>query len=896
MNKKLISPFILSVLIYVCFFFSGASGLVYQIVWTRKCILLLGSTAHAISSVLGIFFLGIGIGSFVGGKLAVSRKNTLKIYAVLEIFIGCWALVVSEWLASPEIVAKVFKVFSISNYLTFIVRECFAIFWFLLPSIFMGMTYPLLAKYDNLTEKIAKSHLSLLYMFNTAGATLGVFFAGFVAIPYWGYYKVLIIAVIVNLLVGLIAWIVSLGIKEVYSEGIEYSNQEAVNISDKKGYSIYFVNSGIFLSGFCSLALEVLWTRLLVMIFLGTNYAYSSVLVSVLAGIGIGSFVLSLVIKRLKLGLSYLGIGYFICGISILLTLILISHLPSIVQEYGLEVSTNWTRAVFIKFLLTFVVLLVPMLAFGFTFPYALSLIRILSTSPYYSIGKSYGLNTLGSILGSIFGGFIILPIFGCELGIKLLGLSIALFGIVISVLASKKKGTIFSSSVALLILSYAMLPPSIMETINKFYLPSNHKLVYFSEGVEGTVAVSSPEIRTPEDDRVLWINRVQATTAIEKGIHMNRFQGILPWLFDRTPRKVLFMCFGSGITCGTLAVSGFEKIDAVEISTEVIEASKYFSDKNLDVLNRANVKIHIDDARNFLIRSKEKYDFLTLEPMPLALAGVSVFYSEDFYNFCVEAMSEEGMMSQWIPFHSTDTFIVKSVVATILKVFPEAKAFFVNSDLFIVASKKPLHLNPEGLKSILDSNYELKEAMFEARFHDLEEIFATFVMDRKSLLKFSEGGRLITDKTPWVEFSSPKYVYYRGAVPANLRNLRECFTPIDEELKKIKINPSLLSSIFQRQKSHYSDLEGIINYYEGFVISDDLRKPFINSLNIDPNNAQAKYYLRVISASQIEKYLKWKELEKVKSILVEVSPYLSDDKKWNEWLSKTGLNPSLLN
>ncbi len=877
----------LSLLLYICFFFSGASALVYQIIWTRKCSLLLGSTSLAVSSVLGIFFLGIGVGSFIGGKLANSNRNGVKIYGVLEIVIGLWALAITEYLSSNEIVAGVFKIIPSSYLLTFFVRIFFALLWFLVPAICMGMTYPVLAKHENLALRFSKAHLSILYMANTLGGTAGVFLAGFIAIPLMGYFNVILIAVTINLLVGVVAWIISPSFVErniVGYENLKVTEGECA-YDGENNYVLLMVYIGVFVSGFVTLALEVLWTRLLIMILLGTTYAYSSVLISVLAGIGLGSLLLSLVVSRIRMHLSHLGLGYFICALLVLSTILFISYLPSAIRWYGLEVSTNWTRAVLGKFLLTFMVLVPPMVAFGFTFPYALCLMRSVSPNPFVSIGRAYGVNTIGSILGSIFGGFVILPLMGCENGVKVLALALASFGIVIAFFSMKWRFISAILCLSTLTAFFLVLPTDLMREINNFYIPWMHRIIFFSEGVEGTVAVSAPNIPKPEDERILWINRVQATTAVEKGVRMNRFQGILPLLFDRNPQKVLFMCFGSGITCGTLAIADFQRIDAVEISPEVIEASKCFRDKNLDVLSRPNVNLHIDDARNYLIRSNDEYDFITLEPMPLALAGVSAFYSEDFYRFCFNVMSDLGMMSQWVPFHSTDISIVKSVVATFLKVFPEAKGFFINSDLFIVGAKKPLHLNPARFQSRLEANLPLRTVLTEAGFPDTEEVFATFVMDREALVEFSNGGRTITDKNPWVEFSAPKYVYYRGAVPENIRNLKKYFTPIDKVFGEDKDDFALFNSVVQRQKSHYADLDGVIKYYEGFTISDDLRESFINSLKIDPKNSQAKYYLRVIVKTQIESYIRWDELEKAKEILREVSPYLKDDIFWNNWV-----------
>src|SRR5690606_22136229 len=135
------------------------------------------------------------------------------------------------------------------------------------------------------------------------------------------------------------------------------------------------------------------------------------------------------------------------------------------------------------------------------------------------------------------------------------------------------------------------------------------------------------PMDESAETNRVLWINRVQATTSIEKGVKMNRLQGVLPLLFDRDPKDVLLMCFGSGITCGTLALYDFGRIDAVDISPEVLAAAPYFEVDNLGVIQRPEVNFHIDDGRNFLLTTTERYDVITFEPMPLALSGVSTFY-----------------------------------------------------------------------------------------------------------------------------------------------------------------------------------------------------------------------------------------------------------------------------
>jgi len=345
-------------------------------------------------------------------------------------------------------------------------------------------------------------------------------------------------------------------------------------------------------------------------------------------------------------------------------------------------------------------------------------------------------------------------------------------------------------------------------------------------------------------------------------------------------------MCFGSGITCGTLGIGGFENIDAIEISPEVLDASLLFADKNFNVLEMRNVHIHIDDARNFLIRSDKKYDFITTEPMPLALTGVSMFYTKEFYQFCLEHLEEGGMISQWVPFHSSNEAIVQSAVKTFLQVFPYNVSFFVNADLFLVGSNMPLLLDPLGLSEKLEQNLTLKKAMIQSGFKDISEILSCFVMNHEGLIQFSLQGRDISDTFPWVEFEAPQYVYNRKSVPINLKQMKQCFTIIDESVLAQNCPEEVKQSIIRRQFSHQKDIDGLILYYGGLLISEEVRKSFIHSLDIDNNNMQAQYYLRTISKSQIEQYLKWKEPEKAEAIFIEVSPYLKNDSIWQE-LSK---------
>jgi len=846
--------------------------------------LLLGTTAYAVGTVLGIFFLGMGLGSFWGGRLAERTSNPMRLYGVIEILIGIWALLVIE-LVSNEwgLVITLIRFMPDNALFYFLLRIVVALFWFTLPALGMGMTFPLLSKYEQKNVSMMDRHVSILYLMNTLGATSGTLFAGFFLIPKAGYSVTAFTAVGLNLIVGI-------GALSTANFGGVSPNLKKRPLTNgfeeraKVSHSIVFL--GVFISGLVCLALEVLWTRLLIMIFLGTNYAYTAVLTSVLAGIAAGALLMSFLLRKLSFRLGILGLGYSVTGIGILLTLFFISKLPELMKFFNLETTTNFYYGNFGKFLLSFLTLIFPMLGFGFTFPYALTLLGKLKREYVYSsIGFAYGLNTVGSIIGSILGGFILIPIIGCEKGIFVSGVLLIASGFFFTIIDKKYLWKFIGLFCLLLTPLFSHIGTT--EKINHYYLPEKHSIVFFAEGVESTVAVSKPDKISADDERVLWINRVQATTAVERGVRMNRFQGIIPWMFNRKPQDILFMCFGSGITCGTLGIGGFENIDAIEISHEVLDASLLFADKNFNVLEMENVHIHIDDARNFLIRSDKKYDFITTEPMPLALTGVSMFYTKEFYQFCLEHLVEGGMISQWVPFHSSNETIVQSAVKTFLQVFPYSVGLFVNADLFLVGSNMPLLLDPLGLSEKLEENLTLKEAMIQSGFKDVSEILSCFAMNREGLMQFSIQGRNISDTFPWVEFEAPQYVYNRKSVPVNLKQMNQCFTIIDENVLTQNCPEEVKQSIIRRQFSHQKDIDGLILYYGGLLISEDVRKSFIHSLDIDRDNIQAQYYLRTISKTQIEQYLQWKELEKAKAIYIEVSPYLKNDLVWQELASE---------
>jgi len=189
-----------------------------------------------------------------------------------------------------------------------------------------------------------------------------------------------------------------------------------------------------------------------------------------------------------------------------------------------------------------------------------------------------------------------------------------------------------------------------------------------------------------------------------------------------------------------------------------VIRAAGQFKSDNYDVVNDPRTTLHIDDGRNFLLKSREKYDVITMEPMPPALAGVSDMYTKEFYDLCRAHMTPTGLMSQWVPLYYLTLDDVKMLYRTFAESFPHAMVFFYQFDTFLVGSQEPLKLSPKSFRERLVSE-RLVHDLERLHLGATEQMFSTYLMGREAMLAFAGDVPIITDDRPLVEFTGPKAV-----------------------------------------------------------------------------------------------------------------------------------------
>lgn len=859
------------------FFVSGACGLLYQVVWTRRLVLLFGTTSQAVSAVLTVFFLGLGLGAFFGGRLADRTPRPLRWYGFFEVLIGVWAVAFLFCLNAGEAaLADVLLAAHGAPALGIALRGTLAVALLFVPVFLMGATLPLLVRAVHREQHLLGVRLGALYSVNTLGAVAGCALTGFVLIPQFGYLRTTLAGAAANGLIGFLAialaqWRKSDACCEVVRSA---ETEQAAGLSTHR--PLWRITAAYGLVGFCMLALEVVWTRLLVIVFLGTTYAYTTMLAALLCGIALGSAAAAGFVDRLRRPVAVFGGVVALLGIACLFTLGWFADLPDKLIAAQREYAQDWNGETLAKFKLAFSVLFIPTVLSGMAFPLAARALGVGRNRIGRQVGRLYAANTLGGVLGAAIGGFVLLPMLGSHDTTLLLGcLLIAAGSYVLRACpvtpARQHWGVAAFLFAPLLAIAWSNMPDDVNRALNKGYVPKDHRVLYCSEGVEGTVAVSEPVDEESGTNRVLWINRVQATASIERGVRMNRFQGALPLLFDRDPAHVLFMCFGSGITAGTLALSDFAQIDVVELSPDVIDAASLFAVDNLDVLGRPAVRVHVDDGRNHLLMTPDHYDLISFEPMPLAVSGVSAFYTREYYALCRARLNPGGLVSQWVPLHSLNPEVVRSLVCTFLDVFPDSCAFFINADLFLLGSDRPLRLDYAKAKARL-AKPELHAALAAAGLCDAEEVLGSFVMGPEQLRRFAEGGRIMRDDRPWAEFEAPKLVY-AGKVIDSLRLL----AGVVESPAPYLADGAGLEAVQRRFDAHRNDFTGLFHYYGGINIGTEAAKAFIASLRLDPGDCNARYYLRELISAQCPQYLDWQKYQEVVDLLSAAAEVMPD-------------------
>ena len=738
-------------LLLILFFGSGVCALVYQVMWLRLLALVFGVTVYAASTVLAGFMAGLGIGSFAAGRLATRITRPLAAFGIAEVLVGITAF------ASPVVLDALTRVWVAlhpslpdSVAVITIIRFVVAFLVLIVPTSLMGATLPLVIKSAVAREDRIGGRIGLLYAVNTTGAIIGALVAGFYLISEVGVSLSFRMAAIGNLVIGIVA------LAAAYAMPAQPARPAAPPVEETGAPTLLSTGQRqivlwtFFVSGVMSLALEIIWFRMLVVFLRPTAYAFTIMLACVLTGIALGSALATPILRMRGRWLPALAVVQGLIGVVAVLSFNALARSQAVA-----DVATPWFAAIGLNTYLaplvasSMVAMLPTMLLLGLAFPIGMSLWAGDDPSDETSrrVGAFYSLNVLGAILGSMLAGFVLLPAIGTRNSLIVVS---ALATSSSMALAWSQRATRPSFSYAVMALAPALFGLGAIDAVEPFDVAfarfhRNETLVWRQEGVQTTVAVhdrgGNPPMRIMFLDGNHQANNSPGTAFIHHRI------GALPVMLHPAPTTALVIGLGGGATPGAVARYHVD-VDVVELSAAVVAGSAFFKDINFDLLSRPNVHLRVDDGRNFMMMGRKKYDVITADIILPRHAGAGALYSKEYYELVRHSLAEGGLALQWNLADSMTEY--KVLLRTFVSVFPYT-TLWADGGLML-GSTKPFTISQSG--------YEARRKGFDFLNWDLATLKRIYSAGPEEIREFlGDSGPLLTDDKPVIEYflSLPK-------------------------------------------------------------------------------------------------------------------------------------------
>jgi spermidine synthase len=667
----------------------------------------------------------------------------------------------------------------------------------------MGGTLPVLTRFLSKNISDSGKDVAKLYFINSLGAVTGTALAGFFLIRTHGLDNTIWIASSFNILIGLLAILLAKSAKP----NVQPKKSSIVEDAQHQLFSETAVQIAIFTafaSGFVAMLYELAWIRLLSNILGSTTYSFTLMLIAFISGIAIGSFIVSLIIRKIKNLLAFLAICQYGTAISMILTLPLYERLPYFLMKLSATIPNqpeNFTTFLSLEFLFCFAIMLVPTIFSGISLPVASRIanhdMRVLGKS----VGGVFSVNTIGSVAGVLITGLVLIPSVGVKLSIEIGVLLNGLLGLFILYKTglSRRLKLAFTLFSILIAVGYRILFPAwnenflisgVFRTLYKQGVPTysefkkqqneGQKILWHKEGIDANVAVRESQFGDSIQKTLVINGKADASSVAD--LQTQILLGQIPLLLCPNTGDALVIGLGSGITCGSVLRHPVKSLDVVEIAAEVVECNSFFTKENNNFMADARVKITIDDAITQLKTSPKKYDYIISEPSNPWIAGIGNLYSREFFGVCKERLNTSGVLTQWFHTYDVNNEIFRLVLNTISEVFPFVSIWKVSdADIIILASANPISIDFEAMEQKMNQP-QIAQELVRIKMFDLPSLLSTQVVSARNNPFVFIKNELNTTKNPRLEFLAPVALFTHQSVTV-LDSLDERFSFQDKNL-----------------------------------------------------------------------------------------------------------------
>ena len=783
---------------------SGCAALIYEVVWFQLLQLSIGSSAVSLGVLLGIYMGGMCLGSLLLPRYLNPSWHPLRVYAALEAGIGVFGVIV---LFAVPIVGQIYTQIAGTGQANLFLRAIVASICLLPPTLLMGATLPAIARWVETTPR-GVSWLGYFYGGNLAGAVAGSLLAGFYLLRVYDMPTATAAAVVLNIVVAGLALVVATRTPHTVIKA-DASAPVPQPISAESARLVYIA---IALSGLTALGSEVVWTRVLSLLFGATTYTFSLILAVFLVGLGIGSSLgaaLARGVSNAKTALGWVQLGLCLClawaAYSTADSLPFWPINPSISTSPSFTFQLDLMRAIW--------VMLPGAMLWGASFPLALAGVAAPGQDSARLVGGVYAANTVGAIAGALITSLGMVGTVGSQITQQaLIGVAAMSSLLMLMPTTGEKRGALTSTPVVVIgialiagLLARTVPPlPGILVAYGRYAATwvGQNEILYVGEGVTASVAVS----RTPSG--VLNYHnagKVQASSE-PQDMRLQRMLGHITTLVPKTPTKVLVVGCGAGVTAGAVSIDPMVKNQTIaEIEPLVPRVvSTHFAEHNFNVVANPKVKVHLDDARHYLLTTNEKFDAITSDPLDPWVKGAATLYTREFFQVVKSHLNPGGVVTLFVQLYESTDSAVKSEIATFLEAFPNG-AVFANTvngqgyDLVLFGQVEAGKINVDTVQARLDdpANAAVAQSLREIGIFSAIDLFGTYAGRQSDMKNWLSDAIINTDRNLKLQYLAGLglNLYQSDAIyKAMIREVKypdELFEGSDETLKALRAKVS---------------------------------------------------------------------------------------------------------
>ncbi|MBI3848829.1 MAG: fused MFS/spermidine synthase [Verrucomicrobia bacterium] len=764
-------------MVLALFFCSGATALVYEVVWSKFLSQMFGSTIYAQTVVLAAFMGGLALGNRLFGRWADRLAQPVATYGFLEIIIGVYAFCFPTFdrMADAAFVSLGTHIAERAG-LLLVLKGVLSAALLLGPTILMGGTLPLLAAWLQKSSTDPGRRSARFYSVNSLGAVAGSALAGFWLVQSFGMVATLQITAAVNVMVGVSA--VLLSRLSLSNELRQVESKTSTETDAASPGTLRWAGVIVAMTGAVSMGLEVLSSRSLALIFGSSLQSFAVVLIAFILGIGLGSAWIASPRRR---GRSSEGVIVLLLCLAAAWVAVLVFNIERWVDFYRIA-RTGLGRTevgyVYHQLLTTgiaLVILGVPAAGIGAVLPLMIRAVSAEGAPLGAKVGALLTWNTLGAVVGTLFTGFILMPQVGLRNAFAVLALVLGLVALIVALRRRWRAGIIGSMGVCAFVGSlfifggegwrYVMSSGVFRVWEMKFeprLMPmrkEHMKILFYEDGPDATVSVEEVDgIIGPAEIGLRINGKPDAGTQVD--VCNQLLLAHLPMLVRPGAKDVFVLGLASGMTAGAVLAYPVEHLDVADNCEPVIQASKLFADWNRHVLSDPRTHLWREDARTVLKLRPQLYDVIITEPSNPWTVGVGSVFSREFYELAASRLKPGGIMTQWFHVYETHDDIVNMVLRTFSSVFPFVEMWDTGvGDIVMLGALQPWPTGPE----VFRQGFAIDRVATDMGMLDIrspEALLARQLASQRTGFAIAGPGPMQSDLFPVLEYAAPRAFY----------------------------------------------------------------------------------------------------------------------------------------